>query len=154
MLRQVETCSSLPVAAVVCDLPYSPALLLESSFDASITDSDEFRRGCQWGFDAYFEDMYVTGESETELVFVAKCYTWAEIVEFVTQNALGENAPGYFISRDWRAGFGLGWLSALALTNRREAMMGLTMLTALIVGPASERQSVATWQGVGGALCC
>jgi len=136
------------------EVPYSPALLIESSFDASITDSDEFRRACQWGYDAYFEDMYVTGESETELVFVARCYTWVEMVEFVMQNALGEHAPGYFISRDWRAGFGLGWLSALALTNRREAMMGLTMLTALIVGPASERQSVATWQGVGGALCC
>jgi hypothetical protein len=154
MLRQVETPSSLSLVAVMCDLPYPPALLLESSFDASITDSDEFRRGCQWGYDAYFEDMYVERESETALVFVAKCYTWAEIVEFIIQNTLGENAPGYFISRDWRAGFGLGWLSALALTNQQEAMMGLTMLTALIVAPASDRKSVASWQGVGGVLCC
>ena len=153
MLSRVESPSSLPMVALMREVPYSPALLLESSFDASITDSDEFRKACQWGYDAYFEDMYITGESETALVFVAKCYTWAEIVEFVTQNALGENAPGYFISRDWRAGFGLGWLSALALTNRQEAMMGLTMLTVLIVAPASDRKSVASRHGVGGALC-
>ena len=88
MLSRVETSSSLSLVAVMCDLPYSPALLLKSSFDASITDSDEFRKACQWGYDAYFEDMYVTGESETALVFVAKCFTWVEIVEFVTQMRL------------------------------------------------------------------
>ena len=143
MLSRVETRSSLAVAAVVCEVPYSPALLLESSFDASITDSSEFRKACQWGFDAYFEYMYEFDSSGVELVFVSRLYTWVEIVELVVETALREDWAGYQISRDWRVGFGLGWLSALALVNRQEAMMGLTMLMALIVGSVSERKLVA-----------
>jgi hypothetical protein len=95
------------------------------------------------GFDAYFDTMYEWGESKAELVFVEKHYTWAEIVEFVIQTVLGEDPPGYVTLRDWRAGFGLGWLSALALTNRHEARMGLAMLTTLLVGPASDRKVAA-----------
>ena len=36
MLSRVETRFSPGVVAVVCEVEYSPALLLESSFDASI----------------------------------------------------------------------------------------------------------------------
>jgi hypothetical protein len=143
MLNRTEIRQPVLTVAAFAEVPYSPALLLESSFDASVTDSDEFHLGCKWGFDAYFDTMYELGASKAELVFVEKHYTWAEIVEFVIQTVLGEDPPGYVTLRAWRAGFGLGWLSALALTNRREARMGLTMLTTLLVGPASERKVAA-----------
>jgi len=132
MLNRTEIRQPALTVAAFAEVPYSPALLLESSFDASVTDSEEFHLGCKWGFDAYFDTMYGWGESKAELVFVEKRYTWAEIVEFVFLTALGEDPPGYVTLRDWRAGFGLGWLSALALTNRHEAMLGLTMLTVLL----------------------
>ena len=132
MLNRTEIRQPGLTVAAFAEVPYSPALLLESSFDASVTESDEFHLGCKWGFDAYFDTMYHWGESKAELVFVEKHYIWAEIVEFVIQTVLGEDPPGYVTLRDWRAGFGLGWLSALALTNRHEAMLGLTMLTVLL----------------------
>ena len=117
------------------------------------TDSSEFRKACLWGFDAYFEGMYEWESSGGTLVFVPRLHTWVEVVELVVETALCEDWAGYQISRGGRAGFGLGWLSALALVNRQEAMVGLTMLMALIVGPAADRMSVVSWHGVGGALC-
>ena len=143
MLNRTEIRQPGLTVAAFAEVPYSPALLLESSFDASVTDSDEFHLGCKWGFDAYFDTMYHWGESKAELVFVEKHYTWAEIVEFVIQTVLGEDPPGSVTLRDWRAGFGLGWLCALALTNQREARMGFTMLTTLLLGPTSDRKVAA-----------
>jgi len=150
MLNRTEIRQPGLTVAAFAEMPYSPALLLESSFDASVTDSDEFHLGCKWGFDAYFDTMYDWGESKAELVFVEKRYTWAEIVEFVIQTVLGKEPPGYVTLRDWRAGFGLGWLSALALTNRHEARLGLAMLTTLLVGPTSDRKGAASWLARGG----
>ncbi len=120
-------------AADFRDVPYSPALLLESRFDASITDDDEFAKGCAWGFDAYFEEMFQWNETRTELVFVQKAYTWAEVVSWLIEGVLTGDEPASLTSRAWRAGFLLGWLSALALTRRPMALLGLEVLHALIV---------------------
>src|SRR5438477_3772005 len=133
MLNRTEIRQPGLTVAAFAEVPYSPALLLESSFDASVIDNDEFHLGCKWGFDAYFDTMYEWGESKAELVFVEKHYTWAEIVEFVIQTVLGEDPPGYVTLRDWRAGVGRGWLSALALTNRCDPRMGRTVWSTLFV---------------------
>src|SRR2546429_6605677 len=132
MLNRTEIRQPALSVAAFAEVPYSPALLLESSFDASVTDSEEFHLGCKWGFDAYFDTMYGWGESKAELVFVEKRYTWAEIVEIVFLTALGEDLPGYVTLRDWRAGFCLCWLSALALAKRHGGVLGLSMLSLLL----------------------
>lgn len=61
MLNRTETRQPGLTVTAFAEVPYSPALLLESSFDASVTDSDEFHLGCKWGFDAYFDTMYGWG---------------------------------------------------------------------------------------------
>ncbi len=147
MLNRTETRQpDLTVAAFV-DVPYSPALLLESSFDVSVIHDLDFRSGCEWGYNAYFENMCEWDGAHEELIVVPQHYTWPKIVAFVVETA---GAVGCFRDKRgdgfpfaWHAGFGLGWLSALALTNRHEAMMGLAMLTALIIPLASHRTLVA-----------
>src|SRR5437588_5825944 len=131
MLEQTQTLSSMAVsltAAAFVDVPYSPAFLLESRFDASITDDPEFPFTCGCGFDAYFAEMFEWNEEHTDLVFVEKCYTWAEVAELVAETMLHEDRPEHIESNASRAGFVLGWLSALALTHRSLALTGLTLL--------------------------
>ncbi len=148
MLEQTQTLSSMAVsltAAAFVDVPYSPAFLLESRFDASITDDPEFPFTCGCGFDAYFAEMFEWNEEHTDLVFVEKCYTWAEVVELVTETMLHGDKPERVESRSARAGFALGWLSALALVNREWALMGLTLLTVLVTPSwSSQRRHLAT----------
>src|SRR6266567_9192245 len=128
--------SPLTVADYV-EMPYSPALLLDSKFDASITDDPEFREACKDGFTFYFEEMYEWDEEDDE-VFVERCYTWVEVIESVVDNALSEGEPGRLLPCVERAGFALGWLSALALTDRSMARRALTVLEALLV-PSEKR---------------
>src|SRR5207248_9007164 len=106
MLNRTEIRQPRLTVAAFAEVPYSPALLLESSFDASVTDSDEFHLGGRWGFDAYFDTMYHWGESKAELVFGEKHYIWAEIVEFVFQTVVGDDATGCVSWRGGRAGVG------------------------------------------------
>jgi hypothetical protein len=130
---QMRSMATVPVTvAAFVDVPYSPTLLLESRFDASMTDDGEFRAGCEWGYSAYFEGMFEWNASRTDIVFVEKCYSWSEVVEFVVATGRCRHEPEP-TPHNWRAGFCLGWLSALALTNQYEAVMGLTMLTVLLV---------------------
>jgi hypothetical protein len=118
--------------AEIAEIDYSPVLLLDAKFDVAVTDDPAFRSACEYGFDAYFEDMCEWNESGTETVLVERCSTWAEIVRWVVSNALTEERPGRLLSRGWRAGFGLGWLSALALTRRGEAVRALAVLEAML----------------------
>ena len=132
--RSVSTgpLSAVLSAAAFVDLPYSPALLLDSSFSANITDNPEFHKACKYGFDAYFEDMYELDEEYNE-TFVEKRYSWAEVATLV-----GETVWSIGL-RDWRrvpsawgAGFGLGWLSAHALVERPVSLLALEVLRVLI----------------------
>jgi hypothetical protein len=135
MQEDIEVRSMAPVPVTVAafvDMPYSPAVLLESRFDVSMTGDGEFRAGCELGYGTYFEGMFEWNESCTDIVFVEKCYSWREVVEFVVATGCHRDEPEP-TPRSWSAGFGLGWLSALALTNRHEAVMGLTVLTALLL---------------------
>ncbi len=134
---QVMTRVSPLTAADFVDMSYSPALLLDSKFDASITDAPEFREACRDGFTFYFEEMYEWDEQDNE-VFVECRYTWAEVIESVVDNALSEGEPGRLLPCVERAGFALGWLSALALTDRSMARRALTVLEALLA--PSEKQ--------------
>ncbi len=135
-VSMITKVSSLTAADFV-DLPYSPALLLDSKFDVSITDDAEFREACEDGFKAYFEGMYEM-DDEGDGVFVACCYTWAEVVEQVADSVLSEGCPGRLLPCAERAGFALGWLSALALTDPSMAMRALSVLEALLV-PSEKR---------------
>jgi len=134
MFKQVDGTTSVLSAAAFVEMKYSPAVLLEASLGADITDDAEFRKACEWGFDAYFEEMYHWNASHTDLEFLETCYTWSEVVEFVIEVVLGEYQElAVMPSRCWRAGFVLGWLSALALVNRFDAVRAVTLLRALIV---------------------
>lgn len=119
-------------AAAFVDLPYSPALLLDSSFSAAITDDAEFPVACSSGYEAYFEEMYQENEECTGSVFVAQSYTRPDVIAFVMENARSHEAPFLPPSLAWDAGFVLGWLSAHALVDRPAALMGLEVLQRVI----------------------
>ena len=122
---------ALTVAGYV-ELPYAPTLLLDSRFGAWVTDDAAFRSACRIGFEVYSEGR-CERDSDGKLMGVEQPYTWAEIVGFVVEQVLYEDRPGYCASVGWRAGFVLGWLSALALVNRAEALRALVVLRALVL---------------------
>ena len=112
-------------------MPYSPAFLLDSKFDASLTDDPDFREGCEFGFVTYFDEMYEADEQGND-VFVERRYSWAEVVEIVVDEVLSEEM-GRLLPCVERAGVVLGWLSALALTDRAMAERALTVGEALLL---------------------
>jgi hypothetical protein len=117
------------------DLPYSPVLLLDAHFGADLTDHKDFVTACGEGFEFYFENMYHYGSEDLPEVFEDYFYTWPEVEDVVIENVM-LSSPGeqvYVrmfgpISLAWRAGFVLGWLSALALVDRVLALCGLALL--------------------------
>ena len=120
-------------AAAFVDLPYSPALLLDSSFSATITDDSEFHTACESAFDAYFEEMYELDGNKS--VFVEKFYSGSDMVIFVLENVLHwkeDDRLAGLSSVAWDAGFALGWLSAHALVDRPASLLALEVLRALI----------------------
>jgi hypothetical protein len=138
MINPTQSINTFPVVAVATsltpadfqDMPYSSALLLPVCFDASITSHADYAPAVCDGFDEYFEDMW--NVSGTDLVFVDRFYSWdevrREIVEgVVPRNDLREQFYG-LPSLAWRVGFAVGWLSALALTDRALALRGLDWL--------------------------
>ncbi len=111
-------------------LPYSPAMLLDARLSASITDDPEFRDHCRIGFGC------VSG-----LIAEGEVYTVGELLDFVRVNVLGEDGFPRFFSH--RIGFVLGGLSALALSQYREARAGLSELMRLL-----EREQMSSpWPG-------
>jgi hypothetical protein len=119
-------------------LPYSPALLLDSKFDAAITDAVAFHEACQGGFEAYFDAMYDWDVEQGRAVFVAERYTWEEVIERVVDNALSEDEFHCLLPCAERVGFTLGWLSALAFTEPAMAGQALVVLEALLVPSAKK----------------
>ena len=138
----VRTQVSPLTVADFAELPYSPALLLDAKFDVSITDDPEFRIACRWGFDAYFELMHRLDKASGKSVFVAEVYSWDEVVRFLLNNVMDERGVADDRYRGWRAGFLLGWLSALALTDRVLAVNGLAIVERLVVSPGLVCQEV------------
>lgn len=107
------------------DVPYTPALLLRASFDASITSAVDYQEGCKYGFDDCLE-MVVSDDPDT----VKHCTSRSVVCSFVARNLCQDDFD--LSSLAWRIGFVLGWLSALAVTNRSMASVGLDLLTVLV----------------------
>ena len=113
------------------DIPYSPDVLLPVQLDPAIMAQDKYNRALKQGFDDYFEGMYTWNEDETDLLFENHFYTLHGIQTFVIQNAFPDRSFPYPPSLSFRCGFIVGWLSALALTDRELALQGLHLLVEL-----------------------
>jgi hypothetical protein len=142
MVSTVQIMKVAPLTlAEYAEMPYAPTLLLDSKFDASLTDDPEFRRACESGFEGYFELMYEWNEDRTAAVFVEKRYTWADLAVLVDETVGDTGLQGWRgVSFAWGAGFGLGWLSAHALVQREDAELALARLTVGIERRMQKRQ--------------
>lgn len=123
-----------PIPADFQDIPYSPVLLLRAHFDVSITADPEYQSACETGFDAYFEEMVQWNEAGTDLVFIDCFSSCAEVISFVARGMIRDHCPSYWgvVSFSFSVGFVLGWLSALSLTDRALALVGLELLIVLV----------------------
>ncbi|GHO51698.1 hypothetical protein [Ktedonobacter robiniae] len=129
-LAQATITASALKPTDVIGLPYSPALLLDGHFDASITDSPDFASGCQWGFQSYADDMELCDE-QGNCFLVDRYYEWREVEAFVVENV----AIAYEYQQTplpFCAAMVLGWLSALVLVQNNEALRGLSLLVMLV----------------------
>lgn len=133
MLSQSYVMDASSVAPSVLEyvaLPYSPSLLLEVHFPLALVADHGFSEACEVGFNDYFGEMCQESTLD-ELVCVERVYTWADVEQRVVSDMvtasekLGERLP-------WCAGYALGWLSALALTQRSLALRGVGFLYALV----------------------
>lgn len=123
------------------DVAYNSVLLLPVLLASSITEHPCYADGCEGGFESYFESMYDNDECDNE-VFVNHFYARAELCSFVAECVLPETNSrmrALLDSREsWhhrfprRVGFALGWLSALALTDRPLALVGVQVLLTLV----------------------
>ena len=117
------------VVAVACltfvdfaNVPYHPAFLLPARFHASLVSHPEYTSACRGGFDGYLSegDGLDNPTREGVMAFVAEelvCVAFDE--RFKPELA-------------YRAGFVLGWLSALALMDWALALAGLELLHVLV----------------------
>lgn len=116
-------------------LSYAPALLLDVRFPIVVIADAVFSDACEVGFDAYFDEM-MSGSTFEDSYLEDHFYTWDEVERVLCENmssAYGDSLP-------WRAGFCLGWLSALALTDRPLALRGAELLCLLV---ASEHRALS-----------
>ena len=132
MVSTVQMTKVAPLTmADYAEMPYAPALLLDSKIDASFTDDSKFREGCQDGFEGYFGYRVFDG-SGSWLVEGQESYSWEVVAAFLTTNVLDEEGG----CRPWRVGYLLGWLSAFALFDRAMARRAVVVLEALLVSSA------------------
>jgi len=115
-------------------VPFSSALLLPVPFEALVTVNPGYVDGCAGGFEDYFEDMCEWNDAGDDFVFVDHVYTWAEVEQIVCDDLLKTSVlPGVMPAPfSFNVGYALGWLSALALTDRALALRGLSLLCALV----------------------
>ena len=121
-------------------VPFTPALLLSCSLDASLVEHCEFLPACAAGFEDYFEVMYVVSPDGEDETFADHLHTWDEVKSYIIRNVFPERAElAMFVLRQWepvplawRAGFILGWLSALGLADVPLARQGVALLTRLV----------------------
>ena len=119
------------------DLPYSPTLLLAAHFDASLTDDLEYLEGCEWGFHYYFAEMHHWTPDLSTYTFVDRHSTLDEVRDYLLREIVYDPVRNPTLLA-CRAGWGLGWLSALALTDRSLALMGLELLQELVLHDESD----------------
>ena len=117
------------------DLPYTSTLLLEVAFPFWVVADSSFSEACRVGFDAYFEAM--ASGSLGAIHYTDRYYCEDEVEQEVTDSMLACRRLGDCLA--WRVGFTLGWLSALALVQPREAQVGLTLLTQLVRAELAEQ---------------
>jgi hypothetical protein len=115
-------------------ISFSPALLLPVAFDVLVTTEPGYADGCAGGFACYFEDMREWNDVGDDFVFVDRVYTWAEVERIVCDDLLETCVPPGVTPAPlpFNVGYTLGWLSALALTDRALALRGLSLLSALV----------------------
>ncbi len=106
------------------DLPYSPTLLLSAPFDAALMADLEYQAGCECGFDSYFAEMRHWLPDLSNFTFVDRLHTSASVREYLLREIVYDPVRNSCFL-PWRAGWGLGWLSALALTDPSLALLGL-----------------------------
>jgi hypothetical protein len=104
----------------IVDVAYHPLLLLPVPFPAAFVQDQEYTAGCACGFNAYFDVMYHDG------VLTPRYYTRPQIYNDLLADMTDDTPLG------WRAGFCLGWLSALALSDAALAANGLRFLSQLV----------------------
>jgi hypothetical protein len=127
------------------DMPYSPALLLEGRFDASITDHVDFAVACREGFECCLEEiddfcgLFASWDGmEREIVrTMTRCYDKTEQYWGVC-------------SLPDRAGFMLGVLSAYAYVDRLLVLCGLGLLTKLV--PSCQKEEPEWFKKVEGVF--
>ena len=127
----------LPFAVADLDYSYAPRFLLSAPFKRSIVEHTDFAPACEEGFTCYFQGLMREDEQGRE-VFIKQGYTWNEVVALVVEWVEGfANLPRMLLrlrgmSLAWIAGFGLGWLSALAVFRPDDARRALVVLTVLL----------------------
>lgn len=129
-LAQATITASALKPTDVIGLPYSPVLLLDGHFDASITDNLDFASGCQWGFQSYADDVELCDEQGNRFL-VDRYYEWGEVEAFVVENV----AIAYEYHQtplSCCTAVVLGWLSALAFVQYHDALCGLSLLMELV----------------------
>lgn len=131
MTQHVHMIPSTPAAALApadfSDVSYHPSLLLPVTWASSLVAPAEYANACRDGFISYFEEMMERDEDHDEVVYISRYYTRREVFHQIAENVTQQELP-----LSWRAGFMLGWLSALALTDRTLAIEGLQVLTSLL----------------------
>src|SRR5262249_23172136 len=97
----------------------------------------EYHEGCEWGFNYYFAEMHCWLPQMRGFTFVERLYTSASVREYLLSEIVYDPVrnPTYLA---WRTGWGLGWLSALALTDRSLALRGLELLQELVLHDESD----------------
>lgn len=148
MLEMIDSPENMPVLTLTPvprsstpadfqNLPYSPTLLLSAPFAASLTADPEYQAGCECGFDSYFTDMHHWLPGLRGFFFVDRLYTPASVRDYLSREITYDPVRNpCFLS--WRAGWGLGWLSALALTDRPLALSGLEQLQTIVLQDESD----------------
>ena len=119
------------------DLPYSPTLLLSAHFDATLTADLEYQESCEWGFNSYFAEMCHWTPDLSRCTFVDRHYSSAHIRQYLLREIVYDPVRNP-TPLACRAGWGLGWLSALALTDQSLALSGLELLEELVLHDESD----------------
>lgn len=108
-------------------VPYSSASLLEMALPIAVVVHSSFGQACEEGYYGYFRGM-MRGSGLFDACFENHFYTWDEVAAFLADELV--SMPLDTVA--WRAGFLLGWLSALALTDRALALRGVEVLRMLM----------------------
>ncbi len=119
------------------NLPYSPTLLLSAHFEPSLTADPEYEAGCECGFDSYFTEMHHWLPNLSGYTFIDRYHTPASVKSYLLSNTVYDPVRNPTLLA-WRSGWGLGWLSALALTDRPLALCGLEFLQELVLQDESD----------------